>query len=410
MAIGKTFHVSLDMKAPTAQRDEWEVVEGDNGNVIEITLTDGGEAVDLTGTHVFAVFGLPNGATVEQDSVSEDGGVTISDTPPYNVITIALHTGSFSPGKSASGLMKCEIQVYSGTNFETLVTSAQFTFRCRRAIMNDDTIAATDAYPILVELISQVSGLIRENQSDWEQTDETQVDYIRNKPDLTEKLDTSVLALEYDSTATYSQYQYVMHDGQLYYSNTDIIEPEQWNADHWTRERMTFKAHTYRYGITMLSNTVDNNDDVAATPKAVNSVKAIAAAAIPKTEKGVAEGVAELDDNVGLPKVKAEQASARIKSISVAAYTLQLADAGMFLDVTNGANVTITIPLQSSVAWPAGTEIEICRDTTYTVTIAGASGVTIRSAGSKTAIADQYGCAVLKRMAENVWLLAGDLG
>lgn len=180
MAQKKTFRVSLDMKAPTAQRNEWEVVEGDNGNVLEITLTDDGEPVDLTGCLVLAVFGLPTGQTVEQDT--DEGSVTIGGTD-NNVITIALKTGSFSPGKSASGLMKCEIQVYSGISPDlTLITSAQFTFRCRRAIMNSETIQATDEYPVLVELIEQVQQLMVTNQSDWDETDPVDPAYIKNKP------------------------------------------------------------------------------------------------------------------------------------------------------------------------------------------------------------------------------------
>ena len=178
-AIGKTFNVALDMKQPTAQRNEWEVVEGDNGNVIEITLTDDGTPVDLSGCKVLAVFGLPTGQTVEQDT--DEGSVTIGGTD-NNVITIALKTGSFSPGKAASGLMKCEIQVYSGDDLDTLVTSAQFTFRCRRAIINDETIAATDDYPILVELIEEVQHLVQGVQSDWDEADPTDPAYINNKP------------------------------------------------------------------------------------------------------------------------------------------------------------------------------------------------------------------------------------
>ena len=175
----KTFAVSLDMKQPTAQRQEWEVVEGDNGNIIEITLTDDGSPVDLTGCKVLAVFGLPTGQTVEQDT--DEGSVTISGTN-HNIITIALKTGSFSPGRSSSGLMKCEIQVYSGELQDVLVTSAQFTFRCRRAIINGETVAATDDYPILVELIQQVQQLVEREQSNWSEEDPDDPTYIRNKP------------------------------------------------------------------------------------------------------------------------------------------------------------------------------------------------------------------------------------
>lgn len=181
MIIKKIFKVSLDMKAPTAQRNEWEVVEGDNGNIIEITLTDDGEPVDLSGCKVLAVFGLPTGQTVEQDT--DEGSVTIGGDDS-NIITIALRTGSFSPGRSSSGLMKCEIQVYSGELQDVLVTSAQFTFRCRRAIMNDETIAADDNYPVLVELIQEVQQLITREQSDWNEEDIDDPSYIRNKPGL----------------------------------------------------------------------------------------------------------------------------------------------------------------------------------------------------------------------------------
>ena len=180
-AINKTFKVSLDMKQPTAQRQEWEVVEKDNGNIIEITLMDDGSPVDLTDCKVLAVFGLPTGQTVEQDT--DEGSVTISGTD-HNVITIALRTGRFSPGKSSSGLMKCEIQVYSGLDQNTLVTSAQFTFRCRRAIMNDETLPADNNYPILVELIEQIEAFTRTSQSDWDELDNTAPGYIRNKPTI----------------------------------------------------------------------------------------------------------------------------------------------------------------------------------------------------------------------------------
>lgn len=179
--IKKVFSISLDMKAPTAQRNEWEVVEGDNGNVLEITLTDDGSPVDLSQcTKVLAVFGLPTGETVEQDT--DEGSVTIGGAN-HNVITIELKTGSFSPGKSSSGLMKCEVQAYTGISPDlTLVTSAQFTFRCRRAIINKETVEADDKYPILVDLIDQVQQLVVGAQSDWDENDPDEVAFIKNKP------------------------------------------------------------------------------------------------------------------------------------------------------------------------------------------------------------------------------------
>ena len=144
--ITKTFDVSLDMKRSSSR--DFEVVEGDSGNVIRVELTDDGEPVDLTGRLVVAVFALPDGTTVEQDTT--EGSVTIED----NVATIALKTGSAKPGT-----INCELQVYSGTDNTILITSAQFNFRCRRSIVNADTIEATDQYPLLTALMAETAAL-----------------------------------------------------------------------------------------------------------------------------------------------------------------------------------------------------------------------------------------------------------
>ena len=47
-AVKKTFDIALDIADAGANR-EFTVVDGDNGNVLAILLTDGGYPVDLTG-------------------------------------------------------------------------------------------------------------------------------------------------------------------------------------------------------------------------------------------------------------------------------------------------------------------------------------------------------------------------
>ncbi len=138
--------IALDIKRPTANRD-FEVVEGDNGNVLEVTLTDDGVPVDLAGCRVYTIFSKSDG-TAQQDN---DGrGITVEG----NKLTISLYTTSVAPG-----LVECELQVYSGEEQTTLVTSAKFNFMCRRGIANDDTIEATDEWPLLVDMIQRTEAV-----------------------------------------------------------------------------------------------------------------------------------------------------------------------------------------------------------------------------------------------------------
>lgn len=115
-------------------------------------------------------------------------------------------------------------------------------------------------------------------------------------------------------------------------------------------------------------------------------------------------GAAELSGT----KVKPSQASSAIES-KTASFTLALADAGKMILVNTGTDITVTIPLNSSVAFDIGTEIEITRLGAGEVTIAGATGVTIDSILSMTSVSDQYGVVALKKLDTNEWLLAGAL-
>ena len=69
-AILKIYDILLDIKRATTN-NKIEVVEGDNGNVFRIFLTDNGEPVNIEGCRVVAVFSSGDG-TAEQDT---------SDTP-----------------------------------------------------------------------------------------------------------------------------------------------------------------------------------------------------------------------------------------------------------------------------------------------------------------------------------------
>jgi hypothetical protein len=90
-------------------------------------------------------------------------------------------------------------------------------------------------------------------------------------------------------------------------------------------------------------------------------------------------------------------------------YTLVLADKGKVLRINSSSNRTVTIPLNSSVAFPIDTEIAILRYGTGTVSISPTSGVTLQSKNAERKISGQYGSVALKKIGENEWVLVGSL-
>jgi len=90
-------------------------------------------------------------------------------------------------------------------------------------------------------------------------------------------------------------------------------------------------------------------------------------------------------------------------------YTLVLTDVAKIVTLSNAAAITLTVPPESSVAWPAGTTIVLAQLGAGTVTVAAGAGVTINSAGSALDIGEQYGVATLLKTGTDTWLLFGNL-
>lgn len=88
--------------------------------------------------------------------------------------------------------------------------------------------------------------------------------------------------------------------------------------------------------------------------------------------------------------------------------TLALIDAGRYLLCSNAAGCTMTVAAQASVAWPANCEIHGAGDLDATNFVQD-TGVTIKvPAGFDSSVV--AGCGwTLKREAENVWRLIGNL-
>jgi hypothetical protein len=90
-------------------------------------------------------------------------------------------------------------------------------------------------------------------------------------------------------------------------------------------------------------------------------------------------------------------------------YTLSnLNERDTIVEISKGSATTLTIPTNSSVAYPVGTTIDIIQTGSGQVTIAGAGGVTVNATpGLK--LRTQWSSATLLKRAENTWLVYGDL-
>ena len=90
-------------------------------------------------------------------------------------------------------------------------------------------------------------------------------------------------------------------------------------------------------------------------------------------------------------------------------YTFVLADAGNLVPSSNGSAQTITVPPNSSVAFPTGTQIIVQNIGSANATLAEGSGVTINSKDSNKEIDGQYAAATLIKTATDAWSLIGAL-
>jgi hypothetical protein len=90
-------------------------------------------------------------------------------------------------------------------------------------------------------------------------------------------------------------------------------------------------------------------------------------------------------------------------------YTLSsLTERDSLIEVAKASATTITIPLNSAVAYPVGTSIDILQTSTGQVTIAGDAGVTVNATpGLK--LRTQWSTATLFKRATNTWVVYGDL-
>jgi len=92
-----------------------------------------------------------------------------------------------------------------------------------------------------------------------------------------------------------------------------------------------------------------------------------------------------------------------------ASYTLVLSDRSKLVEMNVATANNLTIPLDSSVAFEIGTQIEVSQYGAGQTTIVATGGVTIRSASGNLKIASQYVAVTLLKIGTNEWYCFGNL-
>lgn len=128
--------------------------------------------------------------------------------------------------------------------------------------------------------------------------------------------------------------------------------------------------------------------------------------AVRQSAVGAANGVASLDSSTRVPLAQMPNISTSAQSGS---YTLVLADANKLVEMGSGSAQTLTIPLNSSVAFPVGTKIDVLQTGAGETTIAGTSGVTVNSDGGKLKLNAQWCAASLVKRGTDTWVVIGAL-
>jgi hypothetical protein len=92
-----------------------------------------------------------------------------------------------------------------------------------------------------------------------------------------------------------------------------------------------------------------------------------------------------------------------------ASYSLVLSDKDKLVEMNSSGANNLTVPLNSSQAFPIGSQINILQTGTGQTTIVPVSGGVTINATPGLKLRAQWSSATLIKRAENVWVLAGDL-
>lgn len=112
------------------------------------------------------------------------------------------------------------------------------------------------------------------------------------------------------------------------------------------------------------------------------------------------------------PTINDARQNITLNAQSGTTYTLVLTDNGRLVTVDNASPITVTIPLNSSVAFATGAIVNVQQIGAGQITVQGASGVTVTSTGATATTPKtraQYSAISLVKTGTDSWTAIGDI-
>lgn len=141
----KTYNINLDIKSKrNPKRTNINLIEGDVGTVLNITVLDNKVPLDLTGSTITISY-----KKVDNTSVVTSGEVLDATK---GICKIEVHGQALS----CPGLVVASVQIIDS---DSRITTSHFAFNVLNQVVDDDDITSTDDFPILHELITDVQTM-----------------------------------------------------------------------------------------------------------------------------------------------------------------------------------------------------------------------------------------------------------
>jgi hypothetical protein len=175
----------------------------------------------------------------------------------------------------------------------------------------------------------------------------------------------------------------------------------QYNGSEWINSNIDLGTNTTGFYVKNLVEgtgiSITNNSGEGATPNIeVSSIVVKTTDTAVVTETMLATGVARSGFR------------STLNAQTGTSYTLVLTDLAKLITLSNTSAITLTVPLESSVAFSIGDRIDILQTNTGQVTITGAGGVTVNATpGLK--LRARWSSATLIKLDTNSWVAIGDM-